>query len=114
MKHIQIKRSGLFKPLLRSSSVQAATMVLRPGQSSSEQPEDEHPKAEQWLFVLSGGGRARVAGRTIRLRAGTLLLIEKREPHRITNTGSVPMVTLNFYAPPAYRDDGNVMPSVTK
>ena len=97
MKHIQIKRSGLFKPLLRSSSVQAATMVLRPGQSSSEQPEDEHPKAEQWLFVLSGGGRARVAGRTIRLRAGTLLLNRKARAapdhqHRIRADGDAELL----------------------
>jgi len=48
-----------------------------------------------------GGKRKR-----IRLRPGTLLLIEKGEAHEIANTGSLPLVTLNIYTPPAYGDDG--------
>jgi mannose-6-phosphate isomerase-like protein (cupin superfamily) len=102
----------MFTPVLASASVQAAVMVLKPGQSSSDEPEDEHPKAEQWLYVISGSGRARGKGRAIALRAGSLLLIGKREPHQITNTGDEPMVTLNFYAPPAYTEDGEVKRSV--
>jgi mannose-6-phosphate isomerase-like protein (cupin superfamily) len=51
-------------------------------------------------------------GRAIALKAGSLLLIEKREPHQITNTGKEPMVTLSFYAPPAYTEDGEVKRSV--
>ena len=89
-------------------------MVLKPGQSSSNEPEDEHPKAEQWLYVVSGSGRAKGKGRSISLKAGSLLLIEKREPHQITNTGKEPMVTLNFYAPPAYTDEGEVKRSVKR
>jgi mannose-6-phosphate isomerase-like protein (cupin superfamily) len=34
-------------------------------------------------------------------------LIEKGEPHQITNTGEVPLVTLNLYAPPAYDKQGD-------
>jgi mannose-6-phosphate isomerase-like protein (cupin superfamily) len=107
-------KRGLFKPLLQSPAVQAAIMTLRPGQSSSDQPENEHPKAEQWLYVISGQGRAKGTRRTVKLKTGDLLLIEKSEPHQITNTGRKPMVTINFYTPPAYSNDGEVKPSVER
>jgi len=88
-------------------------MTLRPGQSSSERFENEHPKAEQWLFVVRGAGRAIVGKNRVTLKANSLLLIEKGEPHQVTNTGRSAMVTLNFYCPPAYDDQGEVKDSVT-
>jgi mannose-6-phosphate isomerase-like protein (cupin superfamily) len=102
-------KRGLFHPLLASTAMQAATMTLKPGQSSSDEKENEHPRAEQWLLVISGRGIARVGHRSSRIKKGTLVLIEKREPHQITNTGSGPLVTINFYSPPAYAADGNVL-----
>ena len=98
-----------FEVLIASRSTQAAMMTLQPGGSSSDAPENEHPQSEQWLFVVSGTGRARVAARSARLRPGSLLLIEKGEPHQITNTGRSPLVTVNFYSPPAYRSDGELL-----
>ena len=56
--------------------------------------------------------RAEVSDKKIALPEGSLLLIEKEETHRITNTGSSPMVTLNFYCPPAYMKNGNVRSAV--
>jgi mannose-6-phosphate isomerase-like protein (cupin superfamily) len=104
----------MFSPLIASQSVQTAMMVLKPGQSSSDDVENEHPRAEQWLFVVAGSGKARVGKRSVQIHAGSLLLIEKAEPHKITATGSKPLVTVNFYAPPAYSADGDVKPSVKK
>jgi mannose-6-phosphate isomerase-like protein (cupin superfamily) len=115
MKHVRTgKKKGLFKPLMESAAVQAATMVLRPGQSSSDEVENEHPRAEQWMFVVAGSGRATVGKRSVKVAEGSLLLIEKGESHRITNTGRGEMVTVNFYAPPAYSADGEVRPSVKR
>jgi mannose-6-phosphate isomerase-like protein (cupin superfamily) len=102
-----------FKVLTSSRSAQVAMMTLRPGQSSSERVENEHPKAEQWLFVVRGSGRAIVGKNRVMLKANSLLLIEKGEPHQVTNTGRSAMVTLNFYCPPAYDDQGEVKDSVT-
>ena len=112
MKHLKTgSKRNLFDVLASTRSAQAAMMTLRPGQSTGDRPENEHPASEQWLFVLSGTGRARVgrsakAARSVPLRSHSLLLIEKGEAHRITNTGRRPLVTLNFYAPPAYTPDG--------
>ncbi|CAN5700288.1 cupin domain-containing protein [soil metagenome] len=103
------KHRRTFEVLHSTRQTQAAMMSLRPGGASSDQSENEHPKSEQWLFVISGSGRATVSGRTPRLRAGSLLLIEKGEGHRIVNTGRSPLVTVNMYSPPAYRKDGELL-----
>jgi len=88
-------------------------MSLKPGASSSNSVENEHPHAEQWLYVISGSGVAKVGRRRLRLKEGDLLLIPKKAIHQITNTGRVRLITLNFYSPPAYTRDGNVKSSVS-
>ena len=83
-------------------------MVLRPGQSTGEKS-NEHPRAEQWLYVVSGAGRARVGRRSVKLSEGSLLLVEQNEAHQVQNAGRTkPLVTLNLYVPPAYTRKGDV------
>jgi mannose-6-phosphate isomerase-like protein (cupin superfamily) len=89
-------------------------MTLQPRQSSSDDVENEHPGCEQWLFVVSGSGYAIVARQRIMLSKGSLLLIERNEPHQITCTGRSAMVTLNLYVPPAYTDSGGVRSSTRR
>lgn len=81
-------------------------MTLQPGEATGESSDNEHAWAEQWCFVVQGEGSARTRGKKLALRPGSLLLIEKGEPHQIENTGAVPLVTLNVYAPPAYDKRG--------
>jgi len=108
MKHIKTGgKRAFFKVLTSTGSAQAAIMVLRPGQSTGE-PQNEHPQSEQWLFVVSGSGKALVKGRRLALRENSLLLIEKGEVHQVSNTGRRLLVTINFYAPPAYTPDGEL------
>jgi mannose-6-phosphate isomerase-like protein (cupin superfamily) len=107
MKYINTNsKRAFFKVLDTTVSAQSAVMVLQPGKSTGE-PQNEHPRSEQWLFVVSGGGKALVNGRRVAIREESLLLIEKGEIHQVTNTGRRPLVTLNFYAPPAYTKDGS-------
>jgi mannose-6-phosphate isomerase-like protein (cupin superfamily) len=109
MRHIATgKQRWFFKVMYSTSSAQAAMMTLRPGQSSSDEPVNEHPRCEQWLFVVSGTGRAIVGKQRVTIKANSLLVIEQGEPHRITNTGKSPLVTLNVYVPPAYTADGDL------
>jgi len=84
---------------------QAAEMVLAPGDSEGG-PDNRHRGADQWLFVVSGTGVATVEGRRVPLKAGTLLVIERRERHEVRNTGRTLLKTLNFYYPPAFDADG--------
>ena len=115
MKHVRTTNvRAKFEVLLDGATSQAAMMTLKPGASSSDEPENEHPKSEQWVFVVDGAGRAKTPGRSVPIKAGSLVLIEKDEPHQITNTGRRPLVTINFYAPPAYTPDGEVKRSVKR
>jgi mannose-6-phosphate isomerase-like protein (cupin superfamily) len=109
MRHLRTdKKRAVFTVLASTTSAQAAMMTLKPGQSTSDEPVNEHPRCEQWLYVVSGTGRAVVGRRRAKLMDGSLLLIEKGEPHQITNTGRRPLVTLNLYAPPAYTSGGDL------
>ncbi len=107
MRHVNTgSKRGTFKALHSSRSAQAAMMTLQPGQDTGE-PENEHPRSEQWLFVISGTGKARVNNRTVSIKENSLLLIEQGEIHQIRNTGRRPLVTINLYVPPAYTPDGD-------
>lgn len=99
------RRDG-FEVLHASATSQAAMMTLAPGETSSEATGNEHPWAEQWLYVVAGEGVAKLRGRHAALAPGVVVLIDRGEPHQIENTGSVPLATFNVYAPPAYDRDG--------
>src|SRR5262245_23767272 len=82
-------------------------MSLRPNGVSDSQIADEHPPCEQWLYMISGTGAAvsldaNGRRRSMRLRRGVLLVIERRERHQIRNTGRQVLRTLNMYVPDIY------------
>ncbi len=112
MKHVKTgKKRGRFNLLAHTREVQAAMMTLRPGGTSDEEPSNQHPGSEQWLFVLSGAGEAKIGKRRgqlrrIKVETGSLLVIEKGELHQIINTSKRVLRTINFYAPPAYDSEG--------
>lgn len=107
-KHLRLGKG--FRPAFTQGRVQAAEMVLAPGDSEGG-PDNAHRASDQWLFVVSGTGVAIVEGARRRLRAGSLMVIERGERHEIRNTGRDPLRTVNFYSPPAYRDDGEPLPA---
>jgi mannose-6-phosphate isomerase-like protein (cupin superfamily) len=103
-------RFGLgFRVALGNGRAQAAEMVLGPGQAEGGH-DNRHRGADQWLYVVAGTGVARVNGRRIALRPGTLLLIESRDRHEVKNTGRGLLRTLNVYVPPAYTRAGDELP----
>jgi len=85
---------------------QAAEMVLAPGASEGG-VDNRHRGADQWLYVVAGTGVAVVEGKRVPLKAGTLLVIERRERHEVRNTGRGLLKTLNFYYPPAFDKNGD-------
>ena len=101
-------KRGFFQILHGTRSVQAAMSTLRKRQATSEHPENEHPGSEQWVYVVKGRGVAVVGQRRVALAPGMLVLIEKGEKHQLKQAGREPLVLLNFYAPPAYTDDGEL------
>jgi mannose-6-phosphate isomerase-like protein (cupin superfamily) len=109
MKHTRLKADEDFYVALGNRRSQAAEMILAPGESEGSS-ENRHRGSDQWLYVVSGIGRAIVKGKHYLLQAGTLMLIEQGETHEIRNTGRSTLRTLNVYVPPAYRKNGDPLP----
>jgi mannose-6-phosphate isomerase-like protein (cupin superfamily) len=98
-----------FRVVRGNRASQAAEMVLAPGEAEGS-ADNRHRGADQWLFVLSGHGEALIDGTRHKLAPGTLVFIERREKHEVKNTGRGLLRTLNFYVPPAYRQNGDPLP----
>jgi mannose-6-phosphate isomerase-like protein (cupin superfamily) len=109
MKRATLRFGKGFKVITGNRRSQAATMTLAAGDSEGG-PDNRHRGADQWLFVESGTGLALVNGTRVKLRAGSLLLIERGDRHEIRNTGRTPLKTLNVYVPPAYTYAGDELP----
>lgn len=107
-KHLRFGKG--FRPAFAVRKAQAAEMVIAPGDSEGGAG-NFHRGADQWLYVVSGTGVAIVDGARRKLRAGSLLVVERGERHEIRNTGRTLLKTLNFYSPPAYRADGEPLPA---
>jgi mannose-6-phosphate isomerase-like protein (cupin superfamily) len=110
MEHKHLQFGHGFRVVLDNKHAQAAQMTLNPKQVEGG-PDNRHKGADQWLYVVSGTGKAIVNGKHIDLREGTILLIEQGETHEIRNTGESPLRTLNFYVPPAYSEEGEELPA---
>ena len=109
MKHSTLRFGEGFRVAIGNRRSQAASMTLGPGDCEGG-PDNRHRGADQWLFVQSGSGVAIVNGRRVRLRAGSVVLIERGDRHEIRNAGRTPLRTLNVYVPPAYTKSGNELP----
>ena len=113
MKHKQLRFGKGFRVAVDGRWAQAAEMVIPPGDAEGD-PGNRHRRADQWLFVVGGTGLALVNGKRLRLKAGTLLLIEHKDRHEVRNTGKELLRTLNFYTPRAYTKQGNELPAARR
>lgn len=109
MKRKHLRFGAGFRVVFGNQRAQAAEMVLAPGDAEGG-PDNRHRGSDQWLYVVSGSGRATIEKKRYSLRAGTLLLIEQGDRHEIRNTGRRPLQTLNLYSPPAYKPSGDPLP----
>ena len=109
MKRKQLRFGEGFRIAIGNARSQGAEMILAPGDCEGG-PDNRHRGSDQWLFVVAGSGVAVIRGKRQRLRAGTLVLIERGDTHEIRNTGRAPIRTLSVYLPPAYRSDGEPLP----
>jgi mannose-6-phosphate isomerase-like protein (cupin superfamily) len=109
MKKATLRFGKGFKVILGNPRVQAAEMVIGPGDCEGG-PKNRHRGCDQWLFVVAGTGTALVSGHRHRLGPHSLLLIEHGERHEIRNTGRTVLKTLNFYSPPGYTRGGDELP----
>lgn len=110
MKRASVSYLKGFRVLIGDDHSQAATMVIEAGGKEGGL-DNRHRGADQWLYVESGHGEARINGHIYPLEPGSLILIQRGDQHEIFNTGRAPLKTLNFYVPPAYKSDGDELPA---
>ncbi|KAB7765630.1 cupin domain-containing protein [Xanthomonas maliensis] len=110
MQSAQLTLTEAFKVLFSLHQVQAAEMVIAPGDGEGG-PDNRHRGCDQWLYVVDGSGTANVDGQSHSLRPGSLIAIERGQTHEIRNTGQTPLKTVNFYHPPAYDEHGEPLPA---
>jgi mannose-6-phosphate isomerase-like protein (cupin superfamily) len=110
MRHKHLQFGHGFRVVIDDVRSQAAQMTLNPGETEGG-PDNRHRGADQWLFVVSGGGVAIVEGGRVPLRDGTLMVIRRGDRHEIRNTGTTPLKTLSVYVPPAYTQAGDELPA---
>ena len=75
---------------------QFAEMVLEINASTGG-PDNKHKNSDQWLYVISGKGKAVINKKEYEVKTGNVLLIEAGETHEIINIGNSLLQTLNFY-----------------
>ncbi len=109
MQHKHLRFGKGFRVAIGNARSQAAEMVIPPGGAEGD-AENSHRGADQWLYVVAGTGSALVNGKRYALHPGTLMLIERKDKHKISNTGTGMLRTLNIYVPPAYASDGDELP----
>ncbi len=90
-----------FSVLATARGLQAASMILAPGESSGKKG-NEHPQSEQLLLALKGSVVAEVDRKTTTLKAGDFVIVPREAPHVFRNVSSERAVTFNVYVPPAY------------
>lgn len=113
------KHRSKFSIIGSTRTAQAAVMTLPPGRSSDDALSNEHPRCEQWCFIVAGTGKILTAKpgahqRTMRLRAKMVVAIERGERHQIINDGDLPLTTWNLYIPPAYDSHANPKPTARR
>ena len=101
MKKIHIRSTSFFSVLETTKRSQVAEMMLDPGRSTGG-PNNRHENSDQWMYIISGKGKAIIDKNEVDLKTGDLLLIEADENHKITNEGKEPLKTFNIYSPPEY------------
>jgi mannose-6-phosphate isomerase-like protein (cupin superfamily) len=109
MTHLKLRFGKGFRVRIGNKHSQAAEMVLAPGDAEGD-ADNKHRGADQWLFVISGSGVARVNEHRYKLSKGVLMFIERGDEHEIRNTGRTLLRTLNIYVPPAYKSNGEPLP----
>jgi mannose-6-phosphate isomerase-like protein (cupin superfamily) len=98
MKQLLVKTSIETTTLSKTLRGQVSFLVLEHGQ----QVEGTHTDSDQWLYVLSGEGKAVVCGTGVILIPGRLLLIERGEEHELSCTSYEPLKMIDFSSPPAF------------
>lgn len=94
---------GSYSDILRDKAYVLKTIAINPGQSLSLQ---RHFNRSEFWLVIEGEGNVQLGKLTHYIKEGQTVHIHRKEVHRATNTGSVPLVILELqYGPDCSEED---------
>ncbi len=97
MQHMVVQPHREFQMIGGTKRTQVAVMVIFPGEfCSSEDIEDL--RSDQWFYIISGSGMAKVEHSDIKISKGSMLLVEAGERYQIISTVEQ-LSILNFFVP---------------
>jgi len=76
-------------------------------------PAHSHPQGEELIYVISGNGKVYVDGEVEPLEPGTAVLFQKGSIHMVSNSGTLELKVICFFAPPASLDTYEYHPEVS-
>ena len=82
---------------LQAANCSVCIIRIPPGEKA--RPAHSHPQGEEVVYILSGRGRALVAGEVAPVRKGSIVVFPKAAVHMLHNTGNVEMKAICFFAP---------------
>ena len=82
---------------LQAANCSVCTIRIPPGEKA--RPAHSHPNGEEVVYILSGSGRALVAGEVAPVKKGSIVVFPKAAVHMLHNTGKVEMKAICFFAP---------------
>ena len=82
---------------LQAENCSVCTIRIPPGEKA--RPAHSHPNGEEVVYILSGSGRALVAGEVAPVKKGSIVVFPKAAVHMLHNTGKVEMKAICFFAP---------------
>jgi mannose-6-phosphate isomerase-like protein (cupin superfamily) len=86
---MDIRPWGTYEVLTEDSGYKVKRIIVKPGQRLSYQT---HEKRSEYWVIVQGHANATIDGKETPLDKGDAIIIDKREPHRITNMGEVDVV----------------------
>ncbi len=82
---------GNYKLLLKEDGFEVKRLEINPGTRFSLQ---KHLKRAETWTIAKGEGLATIGAATIRVRAGSIVEIQKGQLHRLQNTGTTPLIVI--------------------
>ena len=79
--------------------------MIRVAPGEKVRPAHSHPHGDEVIYIMSGSGRALVAGEVAPVRTGSTVLFPMGAVHMLHNTGSEEMKVVCFFAPATTLDN---------
>lgn len=109
-----VRRGVTFIPLTRRSGGPHAYKMIYPVNPPAGEPDQQVHEGYEWLYVLSGRLRLKLAEHDTVLHPGEVAEFDTRTPHWFGNAGDTPLEILSLFGPQGERLHVRARPASAK